>query len=805
MANQVDLSTGYYPNPTIGRPLSNANIYVGIVDLDPEDYPKQISVLQESGTTVEVSQPVITSAGGVPLYNGSPVTILVDGSYSLKVTDRHDSQVYYVPKNAEIESTLAFDSIADMRAITTTPENNAVYTLSGYYAPGDGGGGDFYWDSTSTETDNGGTIIKVTAITTGRWKRQYENHVVWLEWFGINNTDALQNCYDVLENTGGFIFSGSEYTITSDIIIPNTPTTLSDQNTMPVIKLIGFGFGVTFKAGADNLNMFNLPGGLGEYNANIWFENLVIDGEGFTGITGIYASGTYSQSSLKNVGIRNCDTIGLFLDYNGENTDSTSIVIEQCFIYFNGVNIRMKNTQATNYNLYGATFKDSTIALATGTDDAGIGIDLDYVKDIVFINTVIQSNGKSGSSYGYGIGLKINKCKQIRGNEKTHLENHDANLGTSYDLIIAGNGTTYSELIYLKGNIKVVDLAYCKNIELEGASLVYVDQDETAEATLVSKRNSDLTNIDLTASNLKINHNGYDNTTGAGRIYNYQAGRYTDERDINNPLVMRGKVSNWLKQTQDPGNTGTWAVSNTTKTRKSRVGPNGVQDYETWDLTATASGGTVTTTADTTWDGWKVVTVWLKRVVGTDPMIIRVKLNNSGGEVVSGYSQITDEWKPYSVTGYDISGDPLSLEIQMANSSDQVAIHCPSGIDGKIPGPSIINSGNVAIPETPGTTFTGGAYFGYEKVGKVYHSTENVNPGSIANGAQVLVTNTGAGYADLGDYVSVSPLVDIGGLHLSAHVSSLGVVNIYIINNSGGAIDPNGGAAFDINIRVWSN
>lgn len=45
--------------------------------------------------------------------------------------------------------------------------------LKGYYTAGDGGGGEFYWDATSTETDNGGTIIQATGITTGRWKRLY--------------------------------------------------------------------------------------------------------------------------------------------------------------------------------------------------------------------------------------------------------------------------------------------------------------------------------------------------------------------------------------------------------------------------------------------------------------------------------------------------------------------------------------------------------------------------------------------------------------------------------------------------------
>lgn len=40
------------------------------------------------------------------------------------------------------------------------------------YSPlSENGGGGFWWDSTSTEADNGGTIFAVTGVVTGRWKR----------------------------------------------------------------------------------------------------------------------------------------------------------------------------------------------------------------------------------------------------------------------------------------------------------------------------------------------------------------------------------------------------------------------------------------------------------------------------------------------------------------------------------------------------------------------------------------------------------------------------------------------------------
>lgn len=101
-ANIVQLSPGYFPNSGIGRPLSNADIYVGKPDLDPEIVAnqKQLSVQQENGTIVNVPQPISTSAGGVPQYLGSSVTLLVEGDYSLKVNNSSGSQIYYVPSLA---------------------------------------------------------------------------------------------------------------------------------------------------------------------------------------------------------------------------------------------------------------------------------------------------------------------------------------------------------------------------------------------------------------------------------------------------------------------------------------------------------------------------------------------------------------------------------------------------------------------------------------------------------------------------------------------------------------------------------
>jgi len=75
----------------------------------------------------------------------------------------------------------------DLRLTAGTVTNEHCHLL-GYYAPGDGGSGEFYWDATSTAADNGGTIIKVAGHT-GSWLRIFSGAVT-PKWFGAKGDGA---------------------------------------------------------------------------------------------------------------------------------------------------------------------------------------------------------------------------------------------------------------------------------------------------------------------------------------------------------------------------------------------------------------------------------------------------------------------------------------------------------------------------------------------------------------------------------------------------------------------------------------
>ncbi|HJT73580.1 MAG TPA: glycosyl hydrolase family 28-related protein, partial [Chitinophaga sp.] len=84
---------------------------------------------------------------------------------------------------------MTLGTVTDLQATPgTTP--NELCRLLGYYIPGDGGGGDFYWDAASTETPNGGTIFSTG--TTGRWKRLIEGPLN-VRWFGAKGDDIADD------------------------------------------------------------------------------------------------------------------------------------------------------------------------------------------------------------------------------------------------------------------------------------------------------------------------------------------------------------------------------------------------------------------------------------------------------------------------------------------------------------------------------------------------------------------------------------------------------------------------------------
>lgn len=127
----VSLPNEYFPFFDKGKPIYDGQIFIGEPDLDPTipANRKTVTIRQESGDTVDVPQPIRTSSGGVPTYNGSPAQILVDGNYSIKVLDKLGNQIYYYAnfyKGQPITTDLLDEIIYDY----ITPGDEQILCLS---------------------------------------------------------------------------------------------------------------------------------------------------------------------------------------------------------------------------------------------------------------------------------------------------------------------------------------------------------------------------------------------------------------------------------------------------------------------------------------------------------------------------------------------------------------------------------------------------------------------------------------------------------------------------------------------------
>lgn len=245
-------------------------------------------VLDNSGNAVLGATITVTDNGGgaSTIYSDNGITVQanpftassVDGAYSFYASNgRYDINITATGFTTENLTDITLydpddlETIADLRAIPSAPTIE-IATIKGYATDGDGGGGDFYWDSTSTETDNGGTIIKATAITTGRWKRLYSG-VVNVRWFGAkgdNSTDdiiSIQNAIDSLASTGGKVYlPKGNYLVSAAIELYSN-----------YVSIVGDGeYATDIKTTSATDNVIEIGDGATAV-ANCWVENMAVN------------------------------------------------------------------------------------------------------------------------------------------------------------------------------------------------------------------------------------------------------------------------------------------------------------------------------------------------------------------------------------------------------------------------------------------------------------------------------------------------------------------------------------------------
>jgi len=200
---------------------------------------------------------------------------------------------------ARLNGVLEIADITALRAKTWSGTGRPdIVLLRQSWAAGDGGGV-FRWDGASVVTDDGGTIIKETATTTGRWLRQLPAGAgLDVRWFGATTTGAgftaaAQAAITAAGVHGMIDVPYGAYTLTSALTLL-TGQTLRGTRGRPTITKGVAGNMIDASAAQTRLEFLDLRG------AGATYTNTSTD----RGV--VYTNGANAYQSMRDVWIYDC-------------------------------------------------------------------------------------------------------------------------------------------------------------------------------------------------------------------------------------------------------------------------------------------------------------------------------------------------------------------------------------------------------------------------------------------------------------------------------------------------------------------
>ena len=530
MSNSVTLPYIYFPDPSQGRPVFNGSIYVGEPDTDPKVpvNQKSISVRQEDGTLVPVAQPVDTGSGGVPLYNGSPVSIVVDdgGPYSLRVDNNQGSQVYYVSESGGASDLLntdkrygpIFATVAAMTAANPVSVDGVEVDIqpgitvdTQGYATAGGGGGARYLIQTAAEF--GGTPDEVGAsftLANGNVAVLQVTGSIHVAQFGVfsSSTAAV--------NTTGInaAISAAIADITNSSVVQLGYGTYSFNNTLvgaDNVTLQGHGQNATILQLAAN----STPTGFAEKNLIIaedkdFFKvrHFTLDGNKANqtdtdhyGLTNRTRSGTSQGFDAYDVEVKNVSGFHGIWVYG-----ATNFRIDSCYTHGNNVNGDGIVCQAF--------CKDGIITNNISTDnDIGIEIegregDLSNPANIKPCERIIVANNICTANQDIGILCLTNYDCDIHGNTVYLNSNDGIKISGGEDIDIENNRIFGSG----RHGIFASNESYGNNLKIIGLTIENNEVYENTQIGVVVDRTSAGDKFE----NVSVSENKAHSNTGRG-------------------------------------------------------------------------------------------------------------------------------------------------------------------------------------------------------------------------------------------------------------------------------------------------
>lgn len=343
------------------------------------------------------------------------------------------------------------------------PVPSELVTVLGYYAPNDGGGGQFYWDANSMDSANGGTIFETSS--TGNWIRlrsNFDTDGISVRWFGavsdvVDSIDTIvspdsiirvalddyypiQNALNrdfkkVVFPTGTYkISTGISSNIPNRIITANGPVTITSDNFIrwAMVHVGPLGTNTTISNLTINGN-------------NKCFNGMSIEGNGFR----------ICNNTIKNLAINSYDSIGclgIAISALGEGWVERNKIVDLYAQGTNGTGDGSGASRGISVNALSAP-RTGTIIIKNNFIDSILGEEGDgiYVKagefDTLDLKSyessfaIIESNSIKHCSRR---GIKIQASQNVVSNN-TYIHNLDTisspKFASAIDIICGQNNT----------------------------------------------------------------------------------------------------------------------------------------------------------------------------------------------------------------------------------------------------------------------------------------------------------------------------------------------------------------------------
>ena len=255
------------------------------------------------------------------------------------------------------------NSIAELRTFSKLAAPQAI--VYGYYAAGDGGGGNYFLDNTDvTSVDNGGTVI--VASDGGRWKLKYAG-VIHTKQFGAkaDNTQndtaflqaALDTGLDIIVDPGVYRHTGLTITNKDSQVLKGPGGLYKAQ-----FFLTTAGNSVTLTS-STNIEFTDLG----------WTSDATV-----AGTAGIVTDGMSSLRVYKNI-----------------------------FYRFKGPGVKMGGD--LTHQISGCIIRDN-LFLSCGTDGTSPQLEGNYSQDYSYTGNQLGSIGPFGPSNRPALGVRLTAC-----------------------------------------------------------------------------------------------------------------------------------------------------------------------------------------------------------------------------------------------------------------------------------------------------------------------------------------------------------------------------------------------------------